>query len=172
MNNSKDILITGANGQMGMEFRALEKRFPRFRFFFVGKDELSISDYANLDKYFSTHSFSYCINCAAYTAVDKAETETELAFEINTTAAGNLAAICKKYKTQFIHISTDYVFNGNGTIAYKETDQTDPLGVYGASKHKGEIAVLNSNDQSLIFRTSWVYSSFGKNFVNNVAPDE
>lgn len=121
-----------------------------------------------MEKYFSQHSFSHCINCAAYTSVDKAETEKEMAFQINATAAGELAAVCKKYDTRFIHISTDYVFDGNGSVAHKESDQTGPVNMYGASKLAGEKATIANNEQAVIIRTSWVYSSYGKNFVKTM----
>lgn len=168
MTNKENILVTGANGQLGMEFRKLEEKYTAYEFFFANKSELSITDPIAVDKYFEQHSFTKCINCAAYTGVDKAETEKEIAFEINAKAAGELAAVCKKYNTQFIHISTDYVFDGNGSSPYKESDQTNPIGIYGASKWQGELDVLNNNEQSLILRTSWVYSSYGKNFVKTM----
>jgi dTDP-4-dehydrorhamnose reductase len=164
----ENILVTGANGQLGMEFRALEKKYPAVHFVFVAKEDLSITDTTSLEKFFSANSFSYCINCAAYTAVDKAESEQELSYQINAQATGNLAAMCKAFSARFIHFSTDYVFNGLGTAPYKESDKTDPVNVYGASKLKGEaFAMLNNND-TMIFRTSWVYSSYGKNFVKTM----
>lgn len=151
-----------------MEFRALEKKYHTYDLYFAGKDELPITDNAAIENLFSKRSFSHCINCAAYTAVDKAETEQPLAFEINAKAAGELAAVCKKYNVRFIHVSTDYVFNGNGSVPYKESDQTDPVNIYGASKLEGEKEVFKNNDQSIILRTSWVYSSYGKNFVKTM----
>ncbi|MEO8770842.1 MAG: dTDP-4-dehydrorhamnose reductase [Ferruginibacter sp.] len=168
MRNKKNILVTGANGQLGTEFRKLAEKNTTDAFFFVGKDELSITNTAAIENYFSKHSFTHCINCAAYTAVDKAETEKELAYDVNAKAAGYLAAVCKKYHTQFIHVSTDYVFDGNGIVPYKESDQTNPMGIYGASKLKGETEVFKNNDQSIVLRTSWVYSSYGKNFVKTM----
>jgi dTDP-4-dehydrorhamnose reductase len=168
LNRKENILVTGANGQLGMEFRALEEKYPVYNFYFVGKDELPITDKAAIENLFINQSFRHCINCAAYTAVDKAETEQSLAFQINATAVAHLAAVCKKYDTQFIHVSTDYVFNGNGSTPYKESDQTDPVNVYGASKLEGEKEVFEHNDQSIILRTSWVYSSYGKNFVKTM----
>ena len=164
----KNILVTGANGQLGMEFRSLADQYPRFRFLFVTKEQLPINDTAAIDHYFSSNNIDYCINCAAYTAVDKAETENETAFEINGYAAGSLAAICKKQHTTFIHFSTDYVFNGEAKVPYKETDETDPVNSYGASKLLGEQEALKNNPATIIIRTSWVYSSFGKNFVKTM----
>lgn len=168
LNNKKNILVTGANGQLGMEFRALAHLNTDYNFLFASREELSITDTASVEKYFSENKINYCFNCAAYTAVDKAETETDLAFESNGTAVGNLAAVCKKYNALFIHISTDYVFNGNAVSPYKETDITDPVNAYGASKLLGEQEAVKNNEASIIIRTSWVYSSFGKNFVKTM----
>ena len=168
MSRKKNILVTGANGQLGMEFRTISMLYPGYDFLFTTKEDLSIIDTANVESFFSTHDIAYCINCAAYTAVDKAEAEKEIAFENNGTAVGNLAAVCKKVGSRFIHISTDYVFNGNATEPYKETDETDPVNIYGASKLQGEKEALKNNMDTIIIRTSWVYSSFGKNFVKTM----
>ena len=168
MGNEVNILVTGANGQVGMELRALAPQFPSYNFFFASQEDLSITDITSVEKYFQENKFSHCINCAAYTAVDKAEKEQELAFEVNKTAAGNLAAVCKKSSCVFVHFSTDYVFDGNGSMPYIESDLTNPTGIYGASKLEGERAVLRNNDQAIIIRTSWVYSSYGKNFVKTM----
>jgi dTDP-4-dehydrorhamnose reductase len=162
------ILITGANGQLGKEFRALAALFPQYNFLFAGKEELAIENTEAIKKYFSDHSIHFCVNCAAYTAVDKAETDKETAFLINATAVGNLAAVCENFKTQLIHISTDYVFDGTAKQAYKETDATNPIGVYGQSKLKGEVLALQNNPSAIIIRTSWVFSSFGNNFVKTM----
>ncbi len=167
-NLKKNILITGANGQLGMEFRALEKTYPDLNLIFTSRDELSITDEEKLDSFFFSANIFACVNCAAYTAVDKAETDEKTAFAVNAVAAGNLAAICTKYKTHFIHISTDYVFAGNGERPYIETDDTHPINVYAASKLAGEKNVLQQNKEAIIIRTSWVYSSFGKNFVKTM----
>ena len=168
MSDTKNILVTGANGQLGMEFRELQKEFPLFRFLFASKDELSITDSTSIRSYFSQHAIDHCINCAAYTAVDKAETEKDIALQVNAAAVGNLAAVCKEYKTTFIHFSTDYVFNGTATEPYKPTDSTDPVNFYGQTKLEGEEFALTNNSDSIIIRTSWVYSSFGKNFVKTM----
>jgi len=166
--SKKTILVTGANGQLGTEFRQLENIYPGYNFLFVSRDELSISEADAVAKYFSFNKIEICINCAAYTAVDKAETEKDTAFEINATAAGNLAKVCNEYGVKFIHISTDYVFPGNGERPYKETDDTHPINVYAASKLEGEKLVAAANPHAIIIRTSWVYSSFGKNFVKTM----
>jgi dTDP-4-dehydrorhamnose reductase len=164
----KNILVTGASGQLGMEFRALEKSFPGYRFLFAGRDELSITDFASVKEYFSNHVLHFCINCAAYTAVDKAETEKDIAIAINAKAVGNLATICKEFGTVFFHFSTDYVFDGLAHKPYKVTDATNPVNFYGQTKLLGEQAALQNNPGSIIIRTSWVYSAFGKNFVKTM----
>ena len=168
MSNKKNILVTGANGQLGMEFRQLETAFTDYKFLFVSKDELSIKDTTSVEKYFEINEIDYCINCAAYTAVDKAETEKETAIEINVTAVGHLAAVCKKYNAAFFHFSTDYVFDGTAKAAYKETDTTNPVNFYGQTKLAGEQEAIKQNENTIIIRTSWVYSSHGKNFVKTM----
>ena len=166
--SKKNILVTGANGQLGMEFRDLERRFPSYIFLFVSKDELAINDVDSVKQYFGDRTIHYCINCAAYTAVDKAESEKELALAINATAVGILAAVCKKHGTQLFHFSTDYVFNGQSGIPYWETDPTDPVNFYGQTKLEGEHAATLNDPTSIIIRTSWVYSRHGKNFVKTM----
>jgi len=168
LSNQKNILVTGANGQLGMEFKALSAVAPQFHFTFVSKEILPIDDFVAVSDFFRSRTFDICINCAAYTAVDKAETEREVALQINATAVGNLAAICKQYNTRFFHFSTDYVFNGQGSLPYLETDRTDPVNYYGATKLLGELAAIQNNEEAFIIRTSWVYSSFGKNFVKTM----
>ena len=168
MSNQPHILVTGANGQLGMELRELAKLHPELKFYFVSKEEYSITNLVSLEELFSKNSFSHCINCAAYTAVDKAETDEQQAFEINAIAPGNLAALCRKMNAIFIHISTDYVFDGNSQDAYKEDDPTHPIGVYGMSKLDGERSAIENNEQAIIIRTSWVFSSYGKNFVKTM----
>ena len=167
-NNLPTILVTGANGQLGCEIKTIAPQFPQYHFVFVSRNELAIDDPAALAKYFAANNFFCCINCAAYTAVDKAETEKVKAFSVNAEAAGNLARLCKQYNSQLIHISTDYVFNGNSPVPYKETDAPSPVSVYGTSKLKGELLVLQNNPSSIIIRTSWLYSSFGNNFVKTM----
>lgn len=168
MSEKKTILVTGANGQLGNEMRVISSDYHAFNFLFVTKDDLRIDDMDAVKNYFSSHSIDYCVNCAAYTAVDKAETESEIALLINATAVGNLAAVCKNYSTQFIHISTDYVFDGTATVPYKENHPVAPVNMYGATKLKGEELARQKNSGSIIIRTSWVYSSFGNNFVKTM----
>lgn len=162
------ILVTGANGQLGNELKILAPDFPYCQFLFVTKEELDIADFNAPVKYFAGHSIDYCINCAAYTAVDKAESEKEMAYSINVDAVAILAEICKKYNTQLIHISTDYVFDGTSTQPYKETDKTCPVSVYGESKLQGEEQAIKHCPSSIIIRTSWLYSSFKHNFVKTM----
>jgi len=162
------ILVTGSNGQLGSELRVLAAAYPAYNFLFVTRNEMAIDDYETVRQYFATNSIQYCINCAAYTAVDKAEADSENAFLINADAVGNLAKICKQYNTAFIHISTDYVFDGTAIAPIKEEQHTNPIGVYGASKLKGEELALQYNPDTIIIRTSWVYSSFGNNFVKTM----
>ena len=168
MAENKTILVTGANGQLGSEMQVLTIAYPNYNFLFVTKDKLAIDDEEAVKQYFLDHKIDYCVNCAAYTAVDKAETEVEKALLINGTAVGNLAAICKLNNTQFIHISTDYVFDGTATSPYKEDNVVSPVNSYGATKLKGEELALHNNPASIIIRTSWVYSSFGNNFVKTM----
>lgn len=162
------ILVTGANGQVGNEFRALANRYPAYVFLFVGKNEMAIDDFVAVAKYFSETKIDICINCAAYTAVDKAEAEREKTFFINGDSVGNLATICKANNSQLIHISTDYVFDGKTDKAYTEEDKVNTINIYGASKLKGEQLALQNDPSTIIIRTSWVYSSFGNNFVKTM----
>jgi dTDP-4-dehydrorhamnose reductase len=162
------ILVTGANGQLGKEFRAVALLETGFEFAFVSKDELPIHDFEKVRDYFAMHRPAFCINCAAYTAVDKAESEKELAFLINAEAVSVLAEVSKQYGTAFVHISTDYVFKGDSPHPYKEDAETGPISVYGSSKLKGESMSMEKNPDSIIIRTAWVYSEFGNNFVKTM----
>ncbi|HXS55287.1 MAG TPA: dTDP-4-dehydrorhamnose reductase [Hanamia sp.] len=162
------ILVTGANGQLGNELRTLATSHPAYLFLFTTKEELVIENSEALELFFHANHIDYCINCAAYTAVDKAESEAEKAFLINAEAVGALANICKLHDAKFIHISTDYVYDGSTQMPLKEEDGVGPVNVYGASKLKGEQLAIENNSSSLIIRTSWVYSSFGNNFVKTM----
>ncbi len=162
------ILVTGANGQLGKEIQQSAKLYPSYKFLFTTKTDLPIDDFQLVTQYFEAQKIDYCINCAAYTAVDKAETERERAFLINAYAVENLATICSHHQTHLIHISTDYVFNGTSSRPYKEEDIINPVNTYGASKLKGEELALSKHPSALIIRTSWVYSSFGNNFVKTM----
>ncbi len=162
------IIVTGANGQVGKEIRSLVSSFPAFDFLFLSREDLPIHHFGLVRNYFETVQPFACINCAAYTAVDKAETEKDLAMLVNGESVGVLAAACKMYKTKFIHISTDYIFNGTATQPYPETAATDPVNYYGNTKLKGEILCQDNNPEAIIIRTSWVYSEYGNNFVKTM----
>jgi dTDP-4-dehydrorhamnose reductase len=162
------ILVTGANGQLGKELNQLSSAYGQFEFIFLNKEQLPVHELVAVQEAFKFHRPQFCINCAAYTGVDAAETDKELAFKVNGEAPGILATVCKKHDTRFIHISTDYVFDGKATTPYKENAPVNPQGVYGASKLEGEKLVMKFNPDSIIIRTSWVYSQFGKNFVKTM----
>jgi dTDP-4-dehydrorhamnose reductase len=168
MSESPTILVTGSNGQLGSELKDLATMYPQFNFIFLSREELSITDKEAVDAFFENHQPAFVVNCAAYTAVDKAETEPLVANEINGNAVGHLAYAAAKYQSGFIHISTDYVFNGRKTSPWKENDDTDPVNAYGASKLIGEFKALKNNPGTIIIRTSWVYSIHGKNFVKTM----
>ncbi|WP_114789196.1 dTDP-4-dehydrorhamnose reductase [Niabella yanshanensis] len=165
----KTILVTGSNGQLGSDLRALAVQFPDFNFLFTDRATLSITDEAAVNLFFEVHQPDFCVNCAAYTAVDKAEDGAELSSvqALNADAVGFLARACTTYHTKFIQISTDYVFEGNGTEPYRETDLTQPVSVYGVTKLAGEQLAAEFTD-AIIIRTAWVYSTFGKNFVKTM----
>ena len=162
------ILVTGANGQLGNAFARLEENYPQYRFELTGREVLAIDDEEAVKKYFTRIRPFVCVNCAAYTAVDKAETEVEQAKRVNADAVGFLAAACHEQNSIFIHISTDYVFDGYSSIPYKENDPTNPVNQYGLTKLSGEHLALNMNPDTIIIRTSWVYSEFGNNFVKTM----
>jgi len=168
MVQKQKILVTGSNGQLGKELKKIAPSFPQFDFIFLSREDLPIHHFEMVRLYFKTYQPKYLINCAAYTAVDRAEQEKDLAFQVNGEAVGVLAAICKEQHCKFINISTDYVFDGTASFAYKEDSTTNPQSVYGASKLEGEKQALQFNPDSIIIRTSWVYSEFGKNFVRTM----
>lgn len=162
------ILVTGSNGQLGKELQQLAYAYPQYKFVFASREDLKLHHFPLVENFFLATKPQYCINCAAYTAVDKAENEKEMAMLVNGEAVGHLGAICKKYQTKLIHVSTDYVFDGESETPYKEDDKTNPKNVYGASKLLGEQLCMKENADSIIIRTSWVYSSFGHNFVKTM----
>lgn len=164
----KTILVTGSNGQLGSEIKALSPLYPAYIFLFVTKEDLSIDNNVSVTNFFATHTIHCCINCAAFTAVDKAETEPEKALLINATAVGFLAAICNLYQALFFHISTDYVFDGLSAAPYKEDHPVQPINMYGDSKLKGEELAVQNNPDAIIIRTSWVYSFYRNNFVKTM----
>lgn len=163
------IVVTGKNGQLGSELQLLAPSFDgQYDFLFVDRSQLDLSSNDSIDNFFAAHKPSIIINCAAYTAVDKAETDREAAFQINGAAVGKLAAHAAAVNALFMTVSTDYVFNGNGTVPYLPSDATDPVNYYGESKAVGEQLALQNNPNSIIIRTSWVYSRFGNNFVKTM----
>lgn len=163
------ILVTGANGQLGSEIRELSSHYPQYTFIFADRSTLDLSNLCILENYFEDKTFDTIINCAAYTAVDKAESDSELANTINHRAVSMMAKIAKQKNILLIHISTDYVFDGKNHRPYIESDLTDPQGVYGRTKYDGEKAILSVTPaNTMIIRTSWVYSSFGNNFVKTM----
>jgi dTDP-4-dehydrorhamnose reductase len=162
------VMVTGANGQLGSELRAAAPGFPAFDFIFLSRDDLPIHRSEQVSAFFSKQQPAYVINCAAYTAVDKAESDREMAYLVNAVAPGILAQACKEHGAKFIHVSTDYVFNGDSPKPYVETDKTDPANVYGASKLQGEELTQANDPDAIIIRTAWVYSTFGNNFVKTM----
>jgi dTDP-4-dehydrorhamnose reductase len=163
----KKILVTGSKGQLGNEIQQLSKNSTKYKFLFHDVDTLDLTDYEKLEKFFRVHSPDMVINCAAYTAVDKAEKETELAYLLNAEVPGKLASLSDRINSYFIHISTDYVFDGRNYRPYKENDLPNPLSVYAKSKYAGEQKVLQFGNSAVI-RTSWLYSRFGNNFVKTM----
>ena len=161
------ILITGAKGQLGTDIFNLSKRYAEWQFQFIDIDELDISSTPDTVNFFSSQRFDFIVNCAAYTAVDKAESEEESAFAVNTSAVKNLIESIKHHNTRFIHISTDYVFDGSGSTPYSEDNPTNPQTVYGHSKLDGERVVLAFN-KGMVIRTAWLYSSHGNNFLKSI----
>lgn len=165
----KNILVIGANGQLGQSLQRVADNYPQYKMVFADRQVLDLSDINHIDAYFNQHTFDVIINCAAHTAVDKAESEPELADAINHKAVKQIAINAKQQHAKLIHVSTDYVFNGEQYRPYIETDPVDPKGVYGATKLVGEQAVLHTMEtNALIIRTSWVYSEFGSNFVKTM----
>ncbi|MDN3723096.1 dTDP-4-dehydrorhamnose reductase [Aequorivita sp. SDUM287046] len=164
----KKILVTGANGQLAKCIKNAAPHFPDLQFIFVSKEELDIQDAGLLREFFQKNNYSHCINTAAYTNVEKAESEPEIAFTINAEAVKILATVCKEMNVILFHISTDYVFDGIKNSPYIETDPTNPINVYGASKLKGEQYIQEILDKFFIFRTSWLYSQYGHNFLRTI----
>ncbi|MDR1160703.1 MAG: dTDP-4-dehydrorhamnose reductase [Tannerellaceae bacterium] len=164
----KTILITGANGQLGNSLRLLSKHYPHYRFLFTDVDIVDICDKEALLNYMAAYKVDYVVNCAAYTAVDKAEDEEVLCLTINRDAVRNLGEAASAVKAKVIHISTDYVFDGTNSIPYIESDYTCPASAYGRSKHEGELILKAVCPDAVIIRTAWLYSEFGTNFVKTM----
>ena len=164
----KKILVTGANGQLGLSIKAVGKNYPSMIFTFTDVEDLDITNSKKVTFFFENNKFDYCVNCAAYTAVDKAEEDVENAFSINATAVKNLSIACKNSTVVLIHVSTDFVFDGLKKTPYSEEDLPNPLSVYGSSKLKGEQVIQDILDSYFIVRTSWLYSEYGNNFVKTM----
>lgn len=162
------VLVTGANGQLGQALQFIAPNHQDISFVFCSSKELDITNLENCKTVFQKHQPQFCINAAAYTAVDKAESEPEKAYAVNVTGAKNIAEICTQNNTILLHVSTDFVFDGTNTKPYTEEDTTNPLGVYGKTKIQGEQAIQNSWEKHYIIRTSWVYSQFGANFYKTM----
>jgi len=169
MPKRQKILVTGAIGQLGQSIHAIAENYPQYDMVFANREQLDLSNTQSIAEYFQQNKFDVIINCAAYTAVDKAESEPELADKVNHLAVQQLAQIAVQQHAKLIHISTDYVFNGQQHRPYVETDVVAPQGVYGSTKLAGEQAVQNiMANNALIIRTSWVYSEYGNNFVKTM----
>jgi len=164
----KSVLITGACGQLGQAIKEIESEYTTLDFFFATRDILDITDQQTLTDFFSEHTFDAVVNCAAYTAVDKAESDIDTARLINATATKYLTQITAENNIPLVHISTDYVFDGNSPTPRTETDAVNPIGVYGQTKLEGEQFALASNPKTIIIRTAWVYSKYGANFVKTM----
>lgn len=164
----KNILVTGGNGQLGQSLQKIAGAYPQFNLLFTDSQDLDITNADALAAYFAAQQIDACINCAAYTAVDKAEEDEDNAFLLNFQAVISLAEICSQHNAQLVHISTDYVFSGKQYLPYTETDDTDPQGIYGASKVRGEAAAMGYNENTIVIRTSWLYAEYGVNFAKRM----
>ncbi len=162
------VLVTGANGQLGKSIRKIAKDMNGPHFVFKNSQELDITDALQVNSIFLREDFDYCINCAAYTNVEKAENNPEAAFKVNTEGVAGIAEACSNNKVILIHISTDYVFDGEKKEPYTTEDSTNPINVYGKSKLGGENHIHEILDHFFIVRTSWLYSEFGKNFYTTI----
>lgn len=162
------ILITGSNGQLGNEMQLAAVRFPDFNYIYTDVAELDICDKGALDAFVKANNVNVIVNCAAYTAVDKAEDDVELCYKINRDAVRNIAEVASDNKVKVVHVSTDYVFDGTNYLPYTEDMPVCPATVYGKSKLEGEQALLENCMESVILRTAWLYSSFGNNFVKTM----
>lgn len=164
----KKVLVTGANGQLGKCLQDICGYFTQLDVLFVSKEDLNIENIGAVESFLKNNQFDYCINTAAYTHVDKAETEPNKAYSVNSEAVKHLSVLCSKWGVVLVHISTDYVFDGNSPKPYTEEDTTNPINVYGSSKLKGEEYIQKYCKKYFIIRTSWLYSQYGNNFMNYI----
>lgn len=162
------VLVTGANGQLGQSLRHIAPHYPDIEFVFCDSLQLNITQRAQIESVFNQYQPEFCINTAAYTAVDKAESEPEKAHAINVVGAQNLAEVCQEKGTVLLHVSTDFVFDGTQKTPYTEDDLPNPTGVYGQTKWEGEQAIARATSRYFIVRTAWVYSQFGANFMKTM----
>jgi dTDP-4-dehydrorhamnose reductase len=162
------ILVTGSNGQLGNEIRLLADTLTGLTFFFTDVNILDITDREDVDLFFTKHTFDFCINCAAYTAVDKAEVDKKQAYAVNTIGVKNLVQNCNKHQITLFHISTDFVFDGKATSPYKVEDVPNPINYYGETKLLGEQEITKNLSRFFIIRTSWLYGRYGGNFVKTM----
>lgn len=162
------VLVTGASGQLGQSLQSISENYPEMDFIFASSSDLDITDTEKTIAFFRKTKPAYCINTAAYTAVDKAESESEKAFQINVKGSQNLAEACAETNTVLLHVSTDFVFDGEKTTPYTEEDIPNPKGVYGKTKLEGEQVIQAAWPKHYIVRTSWVYSEFGNNFMKTM----
>lgn len=167
-NSVFQVAVSGSNGQLGKELARIANSHPRLHFIFLTRRDFPLEDSGKMKSWLDDHPIHFFINCAAYTAVDKAEAEKEKAFAINATAAGYIAGLLAEKKIPLIQISTDYVFDGNSASPLTEIGTTQPVNAYGASKLEGEKLIIQNNPRSIIIRTSWLYSAFGNNFVKTM----
>jgi len=163
-----NVLVTGSKGQLGNEIKKLEDQYPEFNFYFTDIDDLDLTSEEAVARWFDLNKPRVVLNCAAYTAVDKAEEDRELAMLVNKTSVGYLAKQCNRHKALLIHISTDYVFDGTNHKPYNEGDPTRPISFYGLTKLEGEVTLQQIADRYVIIRTSWLYSAHGNNFVKTM----
>jgi len=168
MNQSIKVLVTGANGQLGKCIQDVALRFPKLTLILAGHAELDITNEEAVSSFFKANDFEYCINAAAYTNVEKAESEPERAHLVNARAVQYLAKACDKHHVTIFHISTDYVFDGKKKAPYTEEDETNPINSYGDTKLLGEKALVENASRYFILRTSWVYSQYGHNFLKTI----
>jgi dTDP-4-dehydrorhamnose reductase len=161
-------LVTGGNGQLAQSLKDVVNHQDELDVDFQDLPDLDITNKQQLESYFSNNELDYCINCAAYTAVDLAEEQSDLAYAVNAEGPKYLAEVCQKHQVTLIHISTDFVFDGQKRIPYLETDAPNPLSVYGASKLQGERSIQETTEAYFIIRTSWLYSEYGKNFMKTM----
>ena len=162
------ILVTGASGQLGSTLKEIADNQTGLDFRFKSSADLDITDFNAVHQELTSADYAYCINCAAFTNVDKAESDTDTARLVNITGPRNLALNCKESGTVLIHVSTDFVFDGYLNVPYREEDIARPIGFYGDTKYKGERAIINNLDEHFILRTSWLYSEYGNNFMKTM----